>query len=165
MEEQEDLGRIVLGQTPSGDGLRRLERRGLVRLHLQRAPELFAPVFERCVVSLLGLGRAESQPPANGLEVEFTGVAHQARVNGELITNLLAPEFEILRCLTAARPEACTRLALIETMRDAEQQERSRRVQGDPLRRLEEYVRQLRAKLGPAGHLIEPTGDGYKLGQ
>jgi hypothetical protein len=55
-------------------------------------------------------------------------------------------------------------MALIETMRQAEQAERSRRVQGDPLRRLEEYVRQLRAKIGPAGHWIQPTGDGYKLG-
>jgi hypothetical protein len=161
-EEQEDLQRLLLGQTPSADGLRRLDRRGLVRLHLNQPAEFFAPVFERCVGSLLGLSRED--PPAAGLEVEFTGVGHQARVNGELVTNLLAPEFEILRCLSAVRPEPCPRLALIESMRNAEQQERSRHVQGDPLRRLEEYVRQLRAKLGPAGHLIQPTGDGYKLG-
>jgi DNA-binding response OmpR family regulator len=99
----------------------------------------------------------------DGLEVEFTGVGHQARVNGELVTNLLAPEYAILHGLVSSRPGACTRLALIELMRQAEQESRSRHVQGDPLRRLEEYVRQLRAKLGPAGRLIQPTGDGYKL--
>ena len=161
VEEQEDLGRIVQRQQPSTDGLRRLERRGLVRLHLNRPPEIFAPVFERCVGSLLGMSPAQA---AEALAVEFTGVGHQARVNGELVTNLIAPEYEILRCLSAARPEPCSRLALIETMRQAEQSERSRRVQGDPLRRLEEYVRQLRAKIGPAGQWIQPTGDGYKLG-
>ncbi len=162
VEEQEDLARIVQGQTPSGDGLRRLERRGLVHVHLNQGPEVFAPVFERCVMGLLGLS-AEAEVVPNGLEVEFTGVGHQARVNGELVTNLLAPEYAILHGLVTSRPGACTRLALIELMRQAEQESRSRHVQGDPLRRLEEYVRQLRAKLGPAGRLIQPTGDGYKL--
>ncbi len=163
VEEQEDLGRIVLGQPPTADGLRRLERRGLVRLHVNRPVEVFAPVFEKCVAGLVGLSRADAHQD-QALDVEFTGNGHQARVNGALVTTLIAPEFEILRCLTAARPEPCTRLALIETMRLAEQAERSRRVQGDPLTRLEAYVRQLKAKLGPAGHLIRPTGDGYKLG-
>ena len=92
-EEQADLGRIVLGQTPSADGLRRLERRGLVKLHLNRPSEIFAPVFERCVTSLLGYAPAGAQAAAtaNGVEVEFTGVGHQARVNGDLVTNLIAP--------------------------------------------------------------------------
>ena len=160
-EEQEDLGRIVQSQPPSADGLRRLERRGLVRLHVTRPVEIFAPVFERSVAGFLGLS---PQATHDALDVEFTGVGRQARVNGELVTTLIAPEFEILRCLAAARPDACSRLALIETMRLAEQVERSGRVQGDPLSRLEAYVRQLRAKIGPAGHLIQPTGDGYKLG-
>jgi hypothetical protein len=159
-EEQDDLGRIVLGQAPSADGLRRLERRGLVRLHLNRPAEIFAPVFERCVSSLLGYDQAGR----DGVEVEFTGVAHQARINGALVTSLLAPEYEILRCLATAQPEPCPRAALIEAMRLAEQSERSRHVQGDPLRRLDEYMRQLKAKIGPAGHLIQPSGDGYKLG-
>lgn len=161
VEEQEDLGRIVLGQAPTADGLRRLERRGLVRLRLSQPAEFFSPVFERCARGLLGATAAADD---DGVAVEFTGVGHQARVNGELVTTLIAPEYEILRCLTAARPQACPRGALIEAMRLAEQHERSRRVQGDPLRRLEEYVRQLKAKIGPAGYLIESVGDGYRLG-
>jgi hypothetical protein len=161
IEEQEDLGRIVLGQPPTPEGLRRLERRGLVRLRLSQPAEVFSPVFERCARGLLGATQASD---ATGLEVEFTGVGHQARVNGELVTTLIAPEYEILRCLTEARPQACPRGALIEAMRLAEQTQRSRRVQGDPLRRLDEYVRGLKAKIGPAGYLIEPVGDGYRLG-
>lgn len=161
VEEQADLSRIVQRQAPSADGLRRLARRGLVRLHLSQPPEIFTPVFERCVAGLLGMSPEQA---ANALEVEFTGVGHQVRVNGELVTGLITPEYEILRCLAAARPEPCSRLTLIETMRLAEQTERSRRVQGDPLRRLEEYVRQLRAKIGPAGQWVQPVGDGYKLG-
>jgi hypothetical protein len=161
LEEQEALGQLVQGETPGAEGLRRLERRGLARLHLERPPEIFAPVFERCVINLLGLSPAGSAKEA--LEVEFTGVGNQARVNGQLLTNLIAPEYEILRCLAEARPEECSRLALIETMRHAERTHRSRPVPGDPLRRLEQYVRQLRAKIGPSGHLIETTGEGYKL--
>ena len=162
VEEQEDLGRIVLGQLPTADGLRRLERRGLIKLHFNQPNEIFAPVFERCVRAILG-APAEGVS-ANGVAVEFTGVGHQARVNGELVTNLIAPEYEILRCLAVAQPEPCARGVLIEVMRLAEQTERARHVQGDPLRRLNEYVRQLKAKIGPAGYLIQPSGDGYKLG-
>jgi hypothetical protein len=48
-------------------------------------------------------------------------------------------------------------------MRLAEQEERGAQARGDPLRRLDEYLRQLRAKLGPAGSRLQPTGDGYRL--
>ena len=95
---------------------------------------------------------------------EFTGVGRQARVNGELVSSLLAPEYELLRCLAEARPAACSRLTLIEIMRRAELTERSDKVTGDPLRRLDEYMRHLQAKLGSAGRLIHPAGDGYRLG-
>ena len=167
-EEQADLRRLAQQETPSADGLRRLERRGLVRLHLNRGPEFFSPIFERCLPELAGIGGS-----ANGrlggearlMEVEFTGIGHQARVNGQLVTSLLAPEYEILRCLAATSPEPCSRLQLIDAMRLAEQVERSERAQGNPLRRLDEYVRQLKAKIGPAGQHIQPAGDGYRLGE
>jgi hypothetical protein len=53
--------------------------------------------------------------------------------------------------------------ALLEAMRQAEQVERPDQVRGDPLRRLEEYLRRLKAKLGPAGRHIQPAGKGYAL--
>ncbi len=159
VEEQDDLRRVWQGQAPTADGLRRLERRGLVRAHLTRPPELFSPIFEKCLPACAGLAAPDRRPT-----VEFTGVAHQARVNGQLVTNLLRPEYELLRCLAACSPEPCERLALIEAMRLAEQQERSERLHGDPLRRLDEYMQRLKAKLGPAGQLITPAGDGYRLG-
>jgi hypothetical protein len=160
-EERADLARVGRGQTPGLDGARRLVRRGLVRLHLNGRYEIFSPIFERCLVHLTQA--AAPSPPADQ-DVEFVGLGRQVRVNGALVT-LLAPEYEILRCLTAARPEPCTRLQLIEAMRLAEQTERSAKIAGDPLRRLHEYVRQLRAKIGPAGSLILPNGDGYRLGE
>ena len=89
-------------------------------------------------------------------------MGRQVRVDGALVT-LLAPEYEILRCLAAAAPEPCARLKLIEAMRLAEQQERSEKMAGDPLRRLHDYVRQLQARLGSAGRLIQPGGEGYRL--
>jgi hypothetical protein len=159
VEEQDDLRQVWLHQATTPEGLRRLERRGLVRVHLTQPPELFCPIFERCLPACAGIRATDRRP-----KVEFTGVAHQARVNGELVTNLLRPEYELLRCLAACSPEPCGRLALIEAMRLAEQHERSERIRGDPLRRLDEYVQQLKAKLGPAGQMIQPAGDGYRLG-
>ena len=150
------------GQTPSHDGARRLERRGLVRLHLNGHYEIFSPIFERCLARLAGAWPPPAGRPAG--EVEFVGVGRQVRVSGALVT-LLAPEYEILRCLTTARPEPCSRLKLIEAMRLAEHEERSEKIAGDPLRRLHEYMRQLKAKIGPAGWLIQPSGDGYRLSE
>jgi hypothetical protein len=48
-------------------------------------------------------------------------------------------------------------------MRLAEQVERPESARGDPLRRLEDYVRSLKAKLGPHGHHIQPEGQGFVL--
>lgn len=168
VEEQEDLARLARGQAPSADGLRRLERRGLARAHFSRAPELFSPVFERCLRAILNDAPAgptpaapEAAPPA-AAPVEFLELGRQVRVDGHLIGDLLAPELELLRCLVSAAPEPCAVLTLIAAMRAGEQQERSGRVAGDPLRRLDHYLRQLQAKLGPAAPHVQPAGEGYR---
>jgi hypothetical protein len=166
-EEQADLERLIRRKPPTSDGLRRLEKRGLVRVHLNRPVEIFSPIFEECLAAMLGLmpgERAADSAPAN-IEVEFIEVGRQARVNGQLITSLLAPEYEILRCLAATSPEPCSLVQLIDAMRLAEQAERSERAIGNPRRRLDEYIRQLKAKIGPAGYHIQPAGDGYRLGE
>jgi len=160
-EEQAGLAAVSGGQTPSQDAARRLERRGLLRLHLNGHYEIFSPIFERCVPRLTTV--PAPKPAASG-EIEFVGVGRQVRVRGALVT-LLAPEYEILRCLTTAQPESCSRLKLIEAMRLAENVERSEKIAGDPLRRLHEYIRLLKAKIGPAGWLIHPAGDGYRLAE
>jgi hypothetical protein len=167
-EEQADLARVAAGQTPSADGLRRLERRGLLRVHFSRPPEIFSPIFERCVGELAGLrpaAQATPTPPAASSQpvVEFLPAGRQVRVNGQLITQLVGPEYELLRCLAEAAPRPCSRVRLIEVMRLAEHQERDQRVQGDPIRRLETYLHQLKARLGPSGPRIRPAEDGYRL--
>ena len=164
-EEQADLALVARGETPGHDGARRLERRGLVRVHLKGRYEIFAPIFERCLNSMTKAGPAK-QPHTNSdhTGVEFVGLGRQVRAGGSLVT-LLAPEYDILRCLTTSRPEPCSRLQLIEAMRLAEHVERSEKIAGNPLRRLHEYIRQLKAKLGPAGALIQPSSDGYRLAE
>lgn len=157
-DEQNDLRRIALGQAPSEDGLRRLARRGLARPHPDRPTEIFSPIFERCLYAILGL---EAPGPARP-RVEFLG-PNQARVDGRLVTDLLPPEAEILRCLHLAAPEPASRLALVDAMRQGELRLPTRKPHGDPLRRLDEYLRQLRAKLGHAGERLRPAGDGYRL--
>jgi hypothetical protein len=162
-EERADLARVARGEAPSADGARRLERRGLLRAHLGGRYELFSAIFARCIGRVAPApAQPAVAPPASDLE--FVGPGRQVRVNGTVIA-LLAPEFEILRSLAAARPAPCSRLALIEAMRAAEHVERSEKIAGDPLRRLHEYVRQLKAKIGPTGPLIQPSGDGYRLAE
>jgi hypothetical protein len=161
-EEQDDLRRIALGQPATADGLRRLERRGLVRLHLNRAAEAFSPIFQRCLPAILGLNAAPAPAPP-GVVVEFIDGSRQVRVNGQLCTNLLAPEVELLRCLARSSPAPCPLPSLVDAMRLAEQVERPESARGDPLRRLEDYVRSLKAKLGPHGHHIHPEGQGFVL--
>ncbi len=168
VEEQADLRHLARQQAPSADGLRRLERRGLARAHFNRAPELFSPIFERCLQAILGEGEgapaAAATTPASAaaVMVEFLEVGRQVRVDGQLVSDLLAPELEVLRCLVSAAPEPCERLILIEAMRLGEQLERSGKLAGDPLRRLDNYLRQLKAKLGPAGRRVQPAGEGYR---
>jgi hypothetical protein len=161
-EEQADLRQIVMGGAPTPDGLRRLERRGLVRLRLNRAAEVFSPIFQRCLLAILGLNAAPA-PAAPGVVVEFLDGSRQVRVNGQLFTNLIAPEVELLRCLARSAPAACPLPALVDAMRLAEQVERPESARGDPLRRLEDYVRSLKAKLGPHGQHIQPEGQGFVL--
>jgi hypothetical protein len=157
-EEQAALTALANGGAPDPDGLHRLERRGLVHPRLNGRFEFFSPVFQKNLPS-----SAAQTDTAQPITIEFPGVGRQARVNGELVSGLLAPEYELLRCLAEARPGTCSRLTLIEAMRRAEQTERSDRVAGDPLRRLDEYVRHLQAKLGAAGRHIHPAGDGYRM--
>jgi hypothetical protein len=161
-EERADLALLARGEVPSHDGARRLERRGLVRLHLNGRYEIFSPIFERCLGRIVE-PQAASRPPERD-EMELVGIGHQVRVNGSLIT-LLAPEYEILRCLTTTRPEPCSHLQLIEAMRLAEHVEHSEKIAGNPVRRLHAYISQLKAKIGPAGSLIQPSGDGYRLAE
>ncbi len=155
-EERIDLQHILLRQAPSADGLRRLQKRGLARVHPTRGAELFSPAFERMAGQLFGLSG-----PATP-RIDFLG-GNQVRVNDELITTLIRPEVEILRRLVGARPRPCPRVELIVAMRDAEEIQPTHDVHGDPLRRLEQYVYRLKAKLGEAGHFIRPEGDGYAL--
>ncbi len=157
-EERASLERLLRHEPVPAEDQRRLERRGLVRPHLNRPAELFSPVFEKNLAAVLGL-----RLPSDGLSVEFLGAGRQVRVNGNLVTSLLAPELELLRVLAQGQPEPVARVHLIDAMRRGEQTERSDKLHGDPLRRLEEYMRQLKAKLGPAGHHIQPAGEGYKL--
>ena len=163
-EERADLGRVRLDplRVPTAEGLRRLERRGLVQQRPGRSPELFSPVFERCLATWADSAPTEPAAPITPT-IELVGPGRQVRVAGTQTTTLLAPEYEILKCLLATQPTPCGRVTLIEAMRQGEQVERSERATGNPVRRLAAYVQLLRGKLGPAGRRVQPAGDGFRL--
>lgn len=158
-EERGDLRCVLARENSPPDGLRRLERRGLIRLRFTLYPEFVSPVFARFVSQVTGVAVQESIP------IEFVGAGCQVRIYGQLISNLIRPEYEILRCLVAKRPNPCLYGELVEIMRLAEQADRSMVAHGSPLRRLEQYVQQLKAKIGPASVLIQSTNDGYCMSE
>ncbi len=148
----------LLNQEPvSDDHVHRLDRRGLVRLRPAWPPEIFSPVFERFLGRLAGLGSPGS------VMIEFIGMGWQVRVNGRLIANLSRTEHDILHLLNELRPRLCPFADLVEVLYIAERQEQADRAQGDPLRRLEHHINQLRAKIGPPGQFIRRENDGYRL--
>lgn len=156
-DEQADLRQLIGGGTPTKDGLRRLEWRGLIKQRVARPPEFFSPVFERY------LAQPTSQATTAGITIEFTGIGSQVRINGQLYTGLIPPECEILKRLYQQRPRTCQRIELIEAMRMGEQVHSSK-PQKEPLSRLEQYINHLKAKIGIAGQFIQRDGDGYRFG-
>jgi hypothetical protein len=158
-EERDELARMVQGQLLTPEGQHRLERRGLIRIHLTRPAELFSPIFEKCIAALVREQSALATPPV----FEFPGDGPQVRVNEELITKLSMPEYEILRYLHKNSPEVCSFGDLIEVMRLAERGAPAEGVHGTPMRRLNQYVHQLKAKIGPAAQVLLETGEGYLL--
>jgi hypothetical protein len=166
-EERADLFRIADGQPASADGLRRLERRGLVRQRPGGRLEFFSPVFER---ALPAPPAAASGPPEVGpeilgqpIKIEFTGVGCHVRVAERLVTSLLPPEYEVLRRLAADRPRWCQASELVEVMVRGEHALPAKAAPGSPIRRLEHYLEQLRAKLGLPEQSIQAERDTYRL--
>jgi hypothetical protein len=157
-DEQADLRQLVGGGIPAKHGLRRLEWRGLIKQRIARPPEFFSPVFERFPAQLIG------QTTAGRITIEFTGTGSQIRINGQLYTGLIPPEYEILRRLYQQRPRTWSRIELIEAMRMGEQVQSSK-PQREPLARLEQYINHLKAKIGIAGQFIQRDGDGYRFGE
>jgi hypothetical protein len=155
-EERAELRRLVTQAAPTTDGLARLKRRGLILSPTFSTPQIFAPVFDVYL-------RQQFGPAREAVTIEFVGTARQVRVNGQLISSLNWPEFEILRHLYHHRPDLCRINELFETMRPAELGRPHDRAQGNPVERLAQYVLQIRTKLGKAAEAIQREQDGYRF--
>lgn len=156
-DEQTQLQDVLRRKHISTEDLQHLERRGLMHRRFGTYAEFMSPLMERFVGGLIGMGPNRESP------IEFIEPNAYVRVYGQLITNLTRVEYEILRHLFVRRPQVCPYSALIEAMRLAEHREPIVNVQGNPLRRLEQYIQQIKAKLGPMSNLIESTETGYRM--
>lgn len=155
-EECEALYLCARHATPAPGTLRRLTRRGLLRQLTFGQPQIFSPVFEAYL-------RQGQGPSAEHPVLEFISARHQVRVNGQAVSGLTWPEYEILNQLYENRPQSCRFSELIEVMRPAEIGRPNDRAQGNPLERLTQYVLQIRAKLGKTGELVQHEPDGYRF--
>lgn len=166
--ERLTLQKVSRSEPVTADELRPVQRRGMVRARYGRTPEIFSPVFDRFLqkqstVRVPSEPGAAAAPPGPGMNFEFTGHPWQVRVGDTLVVNLSPAEYEILRLLHVNRGRACARLELLQAFQGAEFFDRGEKPLGPPLERLTAYIRRLRAKLGPAGVLVRPDGDGYIL--
>lgn len=158
-EEQNRLQDVSRRKNISAEDLQHLERRGLMRLRFGMYAEFTSPLMERFVGGLIGV-MPSREPP-----IEFIEPNAHVRVYGQLITTLTRVEYEILRHLFVRRPHVCPYTDLIEVMRLAEHREPMVDVRGNPLRRLEQYIQQIKAKLGSASVLIQSTSEGYRMSE
>lgn len=155
--EQADLGRIAARATPTDDGLRRLKRRELVRVH-SVGSQVFSPVFEAYLRLKFGVTSALTP-------LEFFDATHYVRVQDQLITSLSWPEYIVLRHLYSRRPQVCHAAELIEAVRPAEMGKPEERALGSSAERLSQYILHIRAKIGSAGQHIHREPDGYRFSQ
>jgi len=156
-EVHTDLCRISSRENATNEGTQILIKHGLLRLNDAGLPEFTSPVFAKFVHQHKRAAKPDAVP------LEFTGTGTQVRVYGDLIANLTYPEYAILKYLADQRPQVCPYAQLIEVMRRAEQMDRSIAAPGNPLRRLEQYVHQIKAKIDSASELIQPVGNAYMM--
>jgi len=154
LEEQDDLLRLVARETPTPEGMRRLMRRDVVRRRAS-GDECFSPLFAAFVRRELAK-RAASKP----IELDAGG---GVRADGTLVSDLTAPEYELLRYLLSRRGQACGRAELLEVMFAAERAAPMAHSHAPPVTRLQQYLDRLKQRLGAAGARLQPYGDGYRL--
>ncbi len=156
-DERVDLGRLVSRQPPSEAGLRRLKIRQLVRAE-SLTPQIVSPVLEAYLRRKLGRTSA-------AVVLEFVDTSHQVRVNGQPVTALDWPEYELLKYLYTNRPQTCHLNEILPAIHVAEKVHWQNRPMGKPAQRVHEYILQIRAKLGTAGQLIQAQDDGYRFAE
>jgi len=158
--EQVELLRIVQNETPTANGARRLERRGLVLSLRPNQFTFFSPMFEAFVAKR----SAKTAPPAaGGALFEFLPNGRDVRVGNRVVTTLSHPEYELLRFLYSKRLQIVPQTELIQIMYRAESEAPDDRANGAPLKRLETYMRSTQQQLGASGALVQPAGDGYRF--
>ncbi len=156
--ERDDLDRLVSHLSPTEAGLRRLKIRQLVRAE-SLTPQIVSPVFEAYLRRKLGI------TPAT-VTLEFVDASRQVHVNGQPVKSLNWPEYELLKYLYTHRPQTCHLNEILPAIHAAEKAYlHNRRDMGKPAQRVHDYILQIRAKLGPAGQLIQGQDDGYRFAE
>jgi hypothetical protein len=158
-EEQNQLQDVLKRKNISVEDLQHLERRGLMRRRFGTHAEFVSPLLEYFVSGLIGVTPSRESP------IKFIEPEGHILVYGRLINNLTRIEYELLRHLFTQRPRTSPYSELIDIMRSAERREPNVDLHGNPLRRLEQYIQQIKAKLGPVGDVIQSTGNGYRISE
>jgi hypothetical protein len=157
-DEQAELVRLISRQPPTEAGLRRLRTRQLVRAE-SLTPQIVSPVLEAYLYRKHGIAPA-------AVVLDFIDASHQVRVNGQPVKSLNWPEYELLKYLYFHRPQTCHLNEILPAIHAAEKAYLHNRTDmGKPAQRVHNYILQIRAKLGPAGQLIQAQDDGYRFAE
>ncbi|MBI4786512.1 MAG: hypothetical protein HY782_05655 [Chloroflexi bacterium] len=153
-DERQALCRIVRHEPADENTVAWLAQVGVLRVRPTLAPNFCSPVFEKLVQEIAG------GPVVPVLD--FTPPPSHVRVNGEMVTTLRMPEYEILKHLWNKQPEVCTQNSLILALHEGERKEPTAKSAGNPLERLDRYIHEIKSKIGPTGQSIQAANNGYR---
>jgi hypothetical protein len=155
-DEWQTLCHIVRNEPADPDTITWLAKVGLLRVRPLHAPDFCSPVLEKFVQD-----QARCAAP---IVLDFNLPPPQVRVDGGVVTTLRMPEYDILKYLWDKRSGICTQSDLILVLLEGERKEPTAKVPGTPPQRLEQYIRTIKAKIGPAGQSIQAVANGYRWG-
>ncbi len=138
--ELSDLQALALGRMPSGAGVAPLKVKGLVTENMDRQLSIFSRLFREFVRAKAGI------EPLKGPKITIDKSARSVNIDGRIVP-LVPIEFELFVFLFERRPQPCAYDELINRLMSVEPS-------GNPHRRLNHYMAQLRAK-------IEEPGENY----
>lgn len=150
--ESADLQAVALGQTPRGAGIPPLKVKGLLLENLEQQFSIFCRLFAEFVKAKVG-----APPPPPGPDIALDQSSHTVTVDGRTV--LLTPvEHELFRLLYERRPEPCGYPELVNRLMAVEPG-------GNPHRRLEQYMNQLRSKIDLPGksYILSTPDHGWQL--
>ena len=154
--EQKELLALARGEPPTGEGLRRLQRKGILYDNPGRPPEIFSPLFADFVYR-----KMLAQPDT----VILNPTTREVTLPGRTVKLPEGAPVRLFARLYASRGANVARTELVQAMMEAEQGARPPGMPAMPEARLEVYMARLKQSLDTPQReqIITAPDGGYRL--